>query len=159
MNTSIRVSCGGEDYAIRRFRPEDADGLHAVLSDPLVMRWIEPPYSAERTRGFLQGKGLVNPPAVYALADSEDQIVGQVIFHPYDEDSWELGWIIARSRWGRGLATAVTKALILRCRESGVKYCVIECVPKQTATVRVAEKCGFSPAGQADGLLRYRLAL
>ena len=159
MNTSIRVPCGGEDYTIRRFCQEDADGLHAILSDTPVMRWIEAPYSAEQTRVFLQGKGLVNPPAVYALADSEDRIVGQVIFHPYDEDSWELGWIIARSRWGRGLATAVTKALILRCRESGVKYCVIECVPEQIATARVAEKCGFSPAEQADGLLRYRLAL
>lgn len=159
MNTSIKVPCGGEDYTIRRFRPEDADGLHAILSDPLVMRWIEPPYSTEQTHLFLQGKGLANPPAVYALADSENRIVGQVIFHPYDKDSWELGWIIARSRWGRGLATAATKALIRRCRESGVKYCVIECVPEQAATVRVAEKCGFYFAGQANGLLRYHLAL
>lgn len=155
----MRIRCAAGAFSARRFRLEDTAGLYAILSDPLVMRWIEPPYDLERTEKLLQGKGLVSAPAIYALADERDQIVGQIIFHPYDADSYELGWIIARSRWGRGLATAVTNALIQRCRESGVKYCVIECVPEQDATIHIAKKLGFQYDGQADGLLRYRLAL
>ena len=156
MNGFFKIRCGQESYGIRRFRPDDLTGLHAILSDPAVMRWIEPPYTLERTEEFLQGKALVSEPAVYALTDSGDRIVGQVIFHPYDADGWELGWIIARSHWGRGVATAVTDALIRRCREYGIAECVIECVPEQAATVRIAQKCGFSYAGQEAGLSVYR---
>ena len=156
MSAAVEIQCGGEVFSIRRFRQEDAAGLYAILSDPAVMRWVEPPYTMEQTVRFLQGKALVSEPAVYALTDSRDRIVGQVIFHPYDADGWELGWIIARSHWGRGVATAVTKALIRRCREDGIAECVIECVPGQAATVRIAQKCGFSFAGQEDGLSVYR---
>lgn len=152
----MRIRCAAGGFSVRRFRLEDTAGLYAILSDPTVMRWIEPPYSTEQAVDLLQGKGLVSSPAIYALADERDRIVGQIIFHSYDADSYELGWIIARSHWGCGLAAAVTEALIQHCRELGVKECVIECVPEQTASAHIAAKCGFTCIGQTDGLLTFR---
>ena len=51
---------------IRRFTEADAEALYVVLSDPEVMRYIEPPFSLEQTRAFLRDAGLCAPPLVYA---------------------------------------------------------------------------------------------
>lgn len=45
----MRVRCASGAFSVRRFRLEDTAGLYAILSDPTVMRWIEPPYSMEQT--------------------------------------------------------------------------------------------------------------
>lgn len=144
---------------IRDFIPGDADALHAILSDPAVMEYIEPPFSHEKTAAFLQANGLDTPLRIYALADENDRVIGQVIFHPYEEDIWEIGWIIRRDYWGWGIASAVTGALIEHCREMGIRRCIIECHPAQTATRHIAEKYGFSRIEDRDGLICYRLTL
>ena len=51
----------------RRFTPEDAEDLYAVLSDPEVMRYLEPPFSLEQTEEFIPKAGLCDPPLVYAV--------------------------------------------------------------------------------------------
>ena len=148
-----------QNYHIRNFRPEDARDLQKVLGDPAVMRYIEPPFTLAQTAAFLQANGLDTPRRIYALADEDDRVMGQVIFHPYEGDAWEIGWIIRRNCWGRGIATAVTKALIEHCRGQGIRQCVIECHPEQTVTRHIAEKSGFSWIEDRDGLVRYSLTL
>ena len=148
-----------QNYHIRTFCPEDAQDLHKVLGDPAVMRYIEPPFTREQTAAFLQVNGLDLPHRIYALADEDDRVVGQVIFHPYEGDAWEIGWIIRRDCWGRGIASAVTKVLIDHCREQGVRQCVIECHPRQAVTRHIAEKHGFSRIEDRDGLVCYSLTL
>ena len=146
-------------YHIRYFRPDDTEALYEILSDPMVMEYIEPPFSYEKTVVFLQVNGLDTPQKIYALADADERVMGQVIFHPYESDTWEIGWILHESCWGRGIATAVTLALVERCREMGVSRCVIECDPAQTVTRHIAEKCGFSRIEDRDGLACYSLML
>lgn len=146
-------------YHIRPFRPDDGEDLCAILGDAAVMRYIEPPFSREKTQAFLEQEGLADPPRIYAVADESDRVAGQVIFHPYDAESWELGWILGRQHRGRGLASAATAALLAHCREMGVAQCVIECHPDQRVTRHIAEKCGFSFAGEAEGLAVYHLSL
>ena len=147
------------NYHIRDFRPGEAEALHIILSDPAVMEYIELPFSHEKTAAFLQANGLDTPHRIYALTDENDRVIGQVIFHPYEEDAWEIGWILGQSHWGRGLATAVTETLVERCREMGVRRCVIECDPAQTVSRHIAEKCGFSRQEDRDGLACYELTL
>lgn len=146
-------------YHIRDFRPDDAEALYEILRDPAVMEYIELPFSFEKAAAFLQGNGLDTPHRIYALADRSDRVIGQIIFHPYSDDTWEIGWILSRSCWGRGIATAVTLALVQRCREMGVKRCVIECDPVQSVTRHIAEKSGFSRTEDRDGLACYSLML
>ena len=150
--------CIGAFY-IRDFRPDDIQTLYGILSDPAVMEYIEPPYSYEKTAVFLQVNGLDTPRKIYALADKNDSVIGQIIFHPYEKDAWEIGWILHESCWGRGIATAVTLALVERCREMGVSRCVIECDPAQSVTRHIAEICGFSRIEDRDGLACYSLML
>ena len=146
-------------FHIRDFRPDDIQALYGILSDPAVMEYIEPPYSYEKTAAFMQVNGLDTPHRIYALADADERVMGQVIFHPYESDTWEIGWVLGRSCWGRGIATAMTLALAERCREMGVRRCVIECDPAQSVTRHIAEKCGFSRTEDRDGLVCYSLVL
>ena len=144
------------DITIRRMRSGDADELYRLLSDPLVMRYLEPPYDRAQTEAFLRYAGLAAQPLVYAV-EEDKSFIGYVIYHAYDEDSMEIGWVLFPEYWGRGYASALTDRLICLARQEG-KGVVIECATEQAATVHLAVKKGFRYCGMADGLAVYRLA-
>ena len=126
---------------IRRMKSSDADALYRLLSDPEVMRYLEPLYDRAQT--------------VYA-AEEDGRFIGYVIYHPYDEESIEIGWVLFPAYWGRGYASALTDQLICRAKQEH-KSIVIECIPEQKATDRIAIKKGFRYCGVCDGLAVYRL--
>lgn len=144
------------DITIRRMRSGDADELYRLLSDPVVMRYLELPYDRARTEVFLRRAGLAAQPLVYAVEEDE-RFIGYVIYHEYDADSMEIGWVLFPEYWGRGYASELTDRLIDRARQAQ-KDVVIECVPEQTATRHLAGKKGFRNDGVSDGLAVYRLA-
>lgn len=43
-----------EALHIRRLTAEDLEPLHRLLSDPAVMRYLEPPFTRAQTEAFLQ---------------------------------------------------------------------------------------------------------
>ena len=143
------------DITIRKMRPGDADALYRLLSDPAVMRYLEPPFDRAQTEDFLRRAGLAEPPLVYAAEENGD-FIGYVIYHAYDEQSVEIGWGLLPEYWGRGYASALTERLIDRARQEQ-KSVVIECAPAQEATKRIAVKKGFRACGNCDGLAVYRL--
>lgn len=131
-------------FCVRPFRAEDAEALHILLSDPQVMRFIEPPYSPEQTRAFLQSAGLCQPPLVWALIDRQTgALAGQLIFHPYDAARYELGWILSKALWGTGAASELTEAAIAYARNVGIPALILECAKEQQVTRHIAEKFGF----------------
>ena len=94
-----------------------------------------------------------DPPLIYAVIEKESgALIGQLIWHPWDENSMELGWILRRDRWGRGVASELTAAM-LKETDGDV---VLECAPGQTVTERIAVRFGFS-LEESGALLRYRL--
>ena len=138
---------------VRPFAEDDAAGLHEILSDSEVMRYIEAPFSAEQTRAFLRENGLSRPPRIFAvIRKSDGALIGQLILHPWDEAATELGWILRRDCWGRGYAGELTEAIIAEADRD----LVIECSPAQSATRHIAEKHGFRPCGESGGLLVFR---
>ena len=143
------------DITIRNMQPDDAEALYKLLSDPEVMRYLEPPFDREQTEAFLHQAGLTKPPLVYA-AEKNGIFIGYVIYHAYDRGSVEIGWVLLPEYWGRGYASALTDRLIDRARQEQ-KSVVIECAPAQEATKRIAVKKGFRDCGICDGLALYRL--
>lgn len=135
---------------IRELLPEDEAPLHTVYSDPEVMRYLEPPFTREQTHEFVEKK------QVYALVlRSTGAVIGHVIWHLYDENSYELGWVIGKAHWGKGYASEVTRAMLA---EGLGRQCniVIQCHPEQTATRHIAEAFGFYNLGLEEGLQTYR---
>ena len=150
-----------ERLLIRPFVPEDEEELFRALSDPEVMRFLEPPFSREQTGAFLREAGLSSPPLIYALERKDSgRLAGYCIFHPYDSPGeYELGWALCRDCWGRGFAGQATKALIAQAGRMALESLVIEFCPEQGASRKLAEKFGFRPAGTRDGLEVYRYSL
>ena len=87
---------------IRRLRPSDAEALYRILSDRQVMRYLEPPYDRLQTEQFLREAGLAEPPLVYGT-EEDGRLLGYVIYHAYDPDSMELGWVPPRTAGGRAM--------------------------------------------------------
>jgi len=66
---------------------------------------------------------------------------------------------MAKEWWGKGFAEEITRALIHKATQDGLKYLVIECDPNQEASKKIALKSGFSYSGRLDNLDVYRLKL
>ncbi len=141
---------------IRTFSKNDLDPLYQLLSDEEVMRYLEPPFSYEKTKEFLDAAGLSDPPKIYAVDDENGDFIGYVICHDYEEDSMEIGWVLRRDVWGKGLAGELTGQLIdtVHSRQKAV---IIECAPEQSITKHIAEAFGFAYCGKRDGCDVYRL--
>ena len=143
------------NITIRNMRPSDAGALYRLLSDPAVMRYLEPPFDRAQTEAFLHRAGLAEPPLVYAVEEN-GIFLGYVIYHGYDAESVEIGWVLLPKYWGHGYASALTDQLIDQARQEE-KSVVMECAPAQEATKRIAIKKGFRACGICDGLALYRL--
>lgn len=138
---------------VRRLTENDAEALHAVLSDPEVMRHIEPPFSLEQTKAFIRNAGLCDPPLVYAVVWKQTgELIGHLIWHPWDETSMELGWILRRDFWGRRIAKELTAAMLARTSQD----VIVECSPAQTATRHIAEVFGFHVVAVSEERIIFR---
>ena len=89
-------------------------------------------------------------------AEESGSFIGYVIYHAYDEQSVEIGWVLLPEYWGHGYASALTDRLIDRARQEQ-KSVVIECAPAQEATRRIAIKKRVPCLRSCDGLAVYRL--
>ena len=79
-----------------------------------------------------------------------------MIYHDYDSESVEIGWVLEHSFWGLGIASCLTSSMIAKARNSG-KHVVIECLLEQKSSIRIAEKYGFQKCGIINGLIIYCL--
>jgi RimJ/RimL family protein N-acetyltransferase len=141
---------------LRQFRADDLDGLAALDADPEVMRFITggrpiprdevetvliPRYRAAYRRWKALG--------TWAAEDS-DGFAGWFALKPMgeapdDETVVELGYRLARDRWGRGYATEGSIALIRKAfTELGCRQ-----VRAQTMTVNAKSRAVMRNAGLA----------
>ena len=66
--------------AIRHMTEKDLGQLAELLSDARVMCHLEPPFSSEQSRTFLDEAGLSEPPLIYAVEDGSG-FAGYIIYH------------------------------------------------------------------------------
>ena len=144
---------------IRNFEIEEAQDLNKILSDAEVMKYIEPTFDMEKTFNFIREYGACENPLVYAAVLRETgRVIGHIIYHPYDKTSYEIGWVLSRAYWGRGIADEITKALVEHSKDKA-ESCVIECDESQKISCHIALKNGFKYESRQDGLVTYRLKL
>lgn len=98
---------------MRKFNKNDYKDAYEYLKDPDVMRYIETPFSYDKTVEFVDLFSCEKP-RVYALVEKVScKVIGHVIFHPYEYDNvYELGWILNKDYQGKGYALEISKALI-----------------------------------------------
>ena len=140
---------------IRKINENDFESLYKLLSNTDVMRFLEKPFDRKKTMLFLKETGMSEPPLIYAV-DKENVFIGYVIFHEYDDVSYEIGWVLFPQYWGKGYASYLTELMIEKVFRMD-RQVVIECDPNQKATKQIALKFDFVYKGTKDGLEIYRL--
>ena len=143
--------------ALRRLALEDAAELYRIYSDPETMRFMgSPPDSVEEERRNIlshianhyekHGVGLWA-----TVLKGRGELVGRCGLMRKrigGAEEVEIGYLLGREYWGRGLATEAAGA-ILQLGLEGYRYGRIVAVidPANGASIRVAERVGMSYEG------------
>lgn len=140
-----------ERLVLRELRLDDAPALHALFSDPEMMRyWGTPHDSVARTEAmitsiieaFAARRGIE-----WAIArKSTGEVIGKVCHHRWMKEHFrsEIGYILAKEHWGQGFIHEALCAIIAFGFEA-LKLHSIEAQldPKNGRSVRVLERLGF----------------
>ena len=140
-----------ERLLIRPFEPADLDELHAVFSDPEVMRHSGGVYSRERTAEALRTNIEMHAEegiAFWAVVErSTGRLLGDTGLGRLG-DEIEIGWTLRRDAWGKGYATEAGRAALRHGLGAlGLDYVIATIEPGNHASVNVARKLGMRPDG------------
>ena len=132
--------------------PEDRAELTARIGDERIVRNLARvpwPYTGEAAREFLSAAPDPRcPQFVVTLPTSEgSSLIGCVGLAP-GEDGAELGYWIARERWGQGYATEAARAVLSLSRTLGHRRIVASHFTDNPSSDRVLRKLGFCPTGR-----------
>ncbi len=134
---------------IRPCTEADLEGLHAVWSDPEVMGPVpSKAYDWEQSRARL-GEKISHQErygfSKWAVAEkASGKVIGECGVHYLEGGpDIELGYKLARARWGRGLAAEAAQACLTWAREERPERVVAIVDPVNTRSVRVLDKIGM----------------
>ncbi|HVM77783.1 MAG TPA: GNAT family N-acetyltransferase [Stellaceae bacterium] len=147
---------------LRPFELADAPGFHEAYGDPEAMRYWDFPAHASlaETERAVRWAMKHSPYAygVWAVAAKDgNRCIGMVNYHHREQRNrrLEVGYILARPHWRRGLMTEAMTALLDYCFEKLRAHRVEALIhPENVASMRLAEGLGFR---RESGPLRDRL--
>jgi RimJ/RimL family protein N-acetyltransferase len=142
--------------SLRPFTPADHEAIHAVYSDPEVMRYVG--HGAHRTtaetaralRGYAEALRTRGYGFVAVIERSSGAVIGDAGLHPLGGrgPDVELGYTLARAAWGHGYATEMGTALVAHAFEAlGVPRVMAQVEPENAASRHVLEKLGMTQRG------------
>jgi len=132
--------------------PEDAPALAGAIADQAIVRNLAVvpwPYSMRDAEAFLASpRDPVLPSLlVFERGSGAPELVGACGLGRRPSGAVELGYWIARSRWGRGYATEACLAMVDIARTLGLPSIEGSHFVDNPASARVLEKLGFEALG------------
>ena len=142
-----------ERLELRVHRETDVDDMLQFRSDPEVVRYVPWPLSTRadvekslvpRLTGDVVDK--VGDWLVLAIVFRETgQVIGEVLIKNAGEGEGELGYALHRAFQGKGLAREATEAMLdLGIREFGLRRITAQLDARNTASIRLLERLGFT---------------
>ncbi len=138
---------------LRKAKHGDLGGIHAVYADPDAMAyWAWPPHEdVDQTADFLRGLINAEAPITYFVVEHEGEAIGTAGFWQGDE----VGYILHRDLWGRGLGSELLDALIdFGFDRLKLKQITADVDPRNTASVQMLLRAGFVETGRAEKTLQ-----
>jgi RimJ/RimL family protein N-acetyltransferase len=143
---------------MRGWRDEDFGPWAEICADDEVMRALGreggiAPDAAWREMAIFAGHWLLKGFGHWVLEEcSSGELVGRAgLYYPPDWPGLEVGWTIARWRWGEGLATEAGRAAADWAHEVlGAHHIISLIEPANTRSIRVAEKLGMTEEGATE---------
>lgn len=139
---------------LRHFCMDDLDVVSRILSDPEVMHYSTGLYSVEQTRRWIEGCLEDYTPERWGfglwgvIVKETGELIGYCGLTQFDDidgrPEVEIGYRLARSHWGQGIATEA--ALATRdyaFSHLGIDRLISLIEEKNIASVRVSEKIGM----------------
>jgi RimJ/RimL family protein N-acetyltransferase len=158
-----------DEYVLNGWRPEDATTHRSFALDPDAARFFgwtveearaapDPRYEHAIRRFHAEWQdGTRYSLAIRRLSDGE--AVGSVELRPAGEAA-DASYMVVADLRGRGLAgRALSAMLTWGARELGVSQATLSCHIDNTASRRVAEKCGFGAVSRRGDELHFRRAV
>jgi RimJ/RimL family protein N-acetyltransferase len=153
---------------LRGFGDADLDGWAAICADPEVMRWIDQPRGISREQSwrdiaYMVGHWELRGFGQWAVRERDGgALVGRTgLIRPEGWPGIEVGWIVARARWGRGYAPEAAQAAVGWGRDAlGLDHVISLIDDDNAASQRVAEKLGMREEGRTrirDGTIPVRI--
>lgn len=122
--------------------------MHAILSDPVAMRyWSTLPHvETQQTEEWIAGMVAADP----ALSDDflielDGRVIGKM-------GAWrlpEFGYLLAPDCWGQGYASEALAAFIAHRRRVGGTELRADTDPRNEASIRLLARHGFKETGRA----------
>ena len=147
MNTILRTP----RLILRRPRSDDVAAMHAILRDPLAMRyWSTLPHTtvAESEAWVTKAIDAIN------AGECDDFFVehdGLLIGKAGLWSRSEIGFLFSPAVWGKGFAREALQAVIDRAfRERGHEEIRAEADPRNERCLRLLSRLGFRETGRAE---------
>ena len=132
--------------------PEDAPALAMAIGDRAIVRNLAVvpwPYTLRDAEAYLASpRDPVLPSLlIFERTGGAPELVGSCGLGRRPSGAVEMGYWIARDRWGRGIATEACSALVDIARTLGLASLEASHFLDNSASGRVLEKLGFHPLG------------
>ena len=134
---------------LRPAEPGDLAAMHAVMRDPAAMRyWSTPPHAdLTQTAAWLQS--MIDVPRGVShdfVVEHEGRVIGKAGFWRLPE----IGFILNRDVWGRGLAAEALNAVIASAFAAyPIPAIEADVDPRNAACLRLLGRLGFRQTGRA----------
>lgn len=140
---------------LRQLRESDAAALYPVLSDPDVMIWWSsgPHRSLAETADYVKGNAADGQGyGCWAITAGDDIALGWVILIDGKPDVKEVGYILHRDHWGRGIAReAVGRVIDHGFDDLNLRRVFADTDPENIGSVTLLERLGFQYEGRLRG--------
>ena len=134
---------------LRAFTAGDLDAYFRMTSDPLTMQTMKARHEtredAQRSLAFLEDRWQRLGFGLWAAEEkASGDLVGRIgLLQPPGWPGLEVGWLVARERWGEGFATEGARtSLDWGFATLDVDRILSLIAPDNRASIRVAEKLG-----------------
>lgn len=134
----------GKRIYLRRFKEEDTQATYDYLSDKEVVKYE--PYEAMTLDEVKEVvKSRVNDSAFYAVCLKEtDELIGNLYFDPFDDESYILGYVFNRKYQKKGYASESVKVLMKEAFfHMNIDRIEAKCNPLNENSWLLLERVGF----------------
>ncbi|HEY5458871.1 MAG TPA: GNAT family N-acetyltransferase [Sphingomicrobium sp.] len=139
-----------ERLLLRRARQDDAAAMHRIMSNPVAMRyWSTPPHTdMDQTERWMASMVEDDP----FVRDDFIVTLGGVLIGKLG--AWrlpEIGFLLDPAHWGHGYAREALAAYVERRRSLGSTELTADVDPRNIASLKLLERCGFVETHRAAG--------
>src|SRR4051812_24982101 len=144
-----------ESLVISPLTRADYHWLCALYADPAVMRYIGTGVRDFPTASAVLEKTLTAPPPAgyWTVRDraTGEPLGGIMLMFRREGSPLEIGFLLAKAAWGRGVATEAVRAIVAHAFAQEVPVVEAFTDTRNDASARVLLKAGFRDAGLSPG--------